>query len=151
MFTKRVSITVVDIRPRQFAKVITSALTKKTIDAFGGIPADSVHPGDLINGLPIGVGDPDDGSPPPAFALPAEVHFPDDPFLRAGDTIFEVLTLAGGVYSPSLSVDFYRDVWFDGLSADKGIHFTVTTNGDVDPISTLDSDVSVTAKYVLAG
>jgi len=131
--------------------MVTSALRKKTIDSFVGAPADGVSPGDLTSGAPVNIYDPsEDPGAGTNYSLPPAIHFPDDEFLRPGDTIFEVLTLAGGVYEASLPVDFYRNVWFDGLSTRIIDHWTMTAAGNVDPETTLPSGVNVTAKYVMA-
>lgn len=148
---KTVSLTIIATRPRQFAAAIASALRKKSIDQFGGVPSDGVTPGDLVSGLPANLADPSgDPTTDLAYALPAEVHFPDSEFLRAGDTIFEVLTLSAGAYVASLPVNFYRNVWFDGLAAERNDHYALSGEA-IDPNATLAADVSVTAKYVLAG
>ena len=148
---KRVSLTIIATRPRQFAELFSEALRKKTIDAFGGVPSTGVTPGDLISGAPVNIFDPSEN--PGAnieYSLPPITHFPDDPFLRVGDTIFEVLTLSGSTYHASLPVNFYRNVWFDGLAARFSDHWTVNPAKAVVPATTVESGVSVSAKYVLA-
>lgn len=146
---KRVSISVIDKRPRTFAQLFDEALRKKSIDSFGGIPANALDFGDLIGGLPENINDPG-GNGDGEHALPPRVHTPDEDFLQAGDTIFEELTVNGSVYEASLPVDFYRDVWFDGLQAEPSAHYTVSSEA-IKPVDTLASSVRVTAKYVLAG
>lgn len=148
---KRVSITIIATRPRQFASALAEALRKKSIDAYGGAPSDGVNPGDLTSGLPINIFDPNEGPGADTdYALPPITHFPDDPFLRSGDTIFEVLTLTGSNYRATHPVNFYRDVWFDGLAARLNDHWTMNSSDEVVPVGTVNSGVSVTAKYVLA-
>lgn len=149
---KRVSLTIIATRPRQFASLLSEALRKKTIDAYGGAPSDGVNMSELTTGLPINLSDPSgDPSGVSGYALPARVKLPTDVFLRDGDTIFEKLTLSTDVYTASLPVEFYREVWFDGLLARHVDHYTLTAAKAVDPVAPLASDVSVTAKYVYAG
>lgn len=147
---KRIAIVITTTRPRQFANAFISALRKASIDAFGGVPSDGITPGDLISGLPGNLSDPS-GTPgnQQQYALPPRTHFVTDAFLRVGDTIFEQLTRNGSIYEPSLDVDFYRNVWFDGLAAERSDHYSLIGSA-VSPNVTLSTDVRVTAKYVLA-
>lgn len=149
---KIVRLDIISTSPRQFAHAITRALQKKTQDAFGGVPSTGVNANDLISGFPSNLSDPSGESGDVAYALPAEVHQADDDLLREGDTIFEVLTLSSAVYVASHPVDFFREVWFDGLAAERNDHYTLANSGEaIAPIETLASGTSVTAKYVLAG
>lgn len=148
---KRVNLTIISTRPRQFAAAVASALRKKNIDSFGGVPSDGVTPGDLLTGLPVNVSDPSgDPSADLTYALPSKVHQVDEDFLRPGDTIFEKLAYAGGTYVASLPVNYFRAVWFDGLAAERNDHYLMSGEA-IAPLATLASGVSVTAKYVLAG
>ncbi len=71
--------------------------------------------------------------------------------IPSGQTLTERLTLASGQYCPSLPVNFYRRVWFDGLEAFESIHFTVDVNTQcVLPSTSLNTNVVVTASYVKA-
>jgi hypothetical protein len=67
----------------------------------------------------------------------------------SGQTLYERLTLSSGQYCPSLPVDFYRRVWFDGLEAFEDLHFTVDLSTQcVVPNSAIPSTSVVTASYV---
>lgn len=150
---KRLSFTVIDIRPRQVSAAIAGALRKTSIDAFGGVPSDGVTPGDLISGFPVNLSDPNaTENAMPVTTLPSDyVVLPDaNAFLESGDTVFEELTLGGGVYTGTLPIDFYRDVWFDGLKAERNDHYLLTSTRAIDPTGSLDAATSVTAKYVIA-
>lgn len=136
---KHITLDIIDSRPRSFAKRFERALATKSIDAFGGVPSNGVF-GDTPYANP---------SSDANTALPPLSREPDNPFLHTGDTVFELLTLVSGTYGASHTVKFYRNVWFDGLAAERNDHYLLQGNR-IDPLVSLASGVRVTAKYVVA-
>lgn len=85
--------------------------------------------------------------PPPAIPIIDDPRTSDE--IGIGRDVFERLTASGSSYLPSLRVDFYRAVWFDGLEAYQPQHYTVGTGKSIVPKATLDSEVQVSARYVV--
>ena len=85
--------------------------------------------------------------PPPAIPLIDDPRTSDE--IGIGRDVFERLTRSGSTYLPSLRVDFYRAVWFDGLEAYNPLHYTVGSSKAVIPATTLSTDVQVSARYVV--
>ena len=133
---------------------LPSVAARWGVQEFGGAPADgSSTPGITGSGLPTtdgggGSGQSADCTPPaPAIPLIDDPRAQDD--IGRGREVFERLAVSGSSYVPSLRVDFYRAVWFDGLEAYNPVHYGVGTGKVVTPIATLSSDVQVSARYVV--
>jgi hypothetical protein len=86
---------------------------------------------------------------PPAPAVPINGDPRTDDEIGSGREVFERLTASGSSYVPTLRVDFYRAVWFDGLEAYQPVHYGLGTGKTIIPQATLASDVQVSARYVV--
>lgn len=86
--------------------------------------------------------------PQQQVVIPSGSGFPVDQ-VAPRNTVYEQLPRTGDAFFPSLRVDFYRDVWFDGLPAYSPQHYTVGVSGSIVPNATLISSTLVSSRYVV--
>ena len=95
----------------------------------------------------------DSGQTIETYGLPASTIYFDPATMTvdsvgSGRTVEETLTRDGDAFFPSLPVDYYRGVWFDGLEAYWTDHWVLS--GDyVVPNSVLISGTEVIGRYVV--
>lgn len=95
----------------------------------------------------------DSGQAIETYGLPASTVYFDGSSMTvdsvgSGRTVEETLTREGDAFRPSLPVDYYGGVWFDGLEAYWTDHWVLS--GDyVVPNSVLISGTEVIGRYVV--
>lgn len=143
---------VANVRYRRASRIIARFSDKLSIDKWikpiGAAPSQ-----DELFALSLDTPLEDSNSEITTYALPASVVYFNPSTMTvdsvgSGRTVEEALTRQGDVFSPSLPVDYYRGVWFDGVEAYWTTHWLLSGN-NVIPNSVLIAGTEVIGRYVV--
>ncbi len=84
---------------------------------------------------------------PPDIIDVLDVSSIDD--IPEGSTFEEILQEVSGSYMTTYPLEFFRDVWYDGLMAVPYEHWTIPDSDTLLPNSALISGTQVEVKYVV--